>query len=171
MIGEQIKKEKEEISKIKEEIERDKKEVEEAKKKLEEEKKKFNEKKNEAKKKLEEEEKKFNEKENESKKKLEEEEKKFIGKKIEANQSIDTMIALINSGKSEKDVIADIQKELLKLKESMKGEGENPGNQIPKNEIHENVDDNNEAKKEEKLDGAKDSKGNDANSKKKPDKK
>lgn len=153
MIGEQIKKEKEEISKIKEEIERDKKEVEEAKKKLEEEKKKFN------------------EKENESKKKLEEEEKKFIGKKIEANQSIDTMIALINSGKSEKDVIADIQKELLKLKESMKGEGENPDNQIPKNEIHENVDDNNEAKKEEKLDGAKDSKGNDANSKKKPDKK
>ena len=107
----------------------------------------------------------------EAKKKLEEEEKKFIGKKIEANQSIDSMIALINSGKSEKDVIADIQKELLKLKESMKGEGENPGNQIPKNEIHENVDDNNEAKKEEKLDGAKDSKGNDANSKKKPDKK
>ena len=107
----------------------------------------------------------------EAKKKLEEEEKKFIGKKIEANQSIDTMIALINSGKSEKDVIADIQKELLKLKESMKEEGENPGNQIPKNEIHENVDDNNEAKKEEKLDGAKDSKGNDANSKKKPDKK
>jgi len=107
----------------------------------------------------------------EAKKKLEEEEKKFIGKKIEANQSIDTMIALINSGKSEKDVIADIQKELLKLKESMKEEGENPGNQIPKNEIHENVDDNNEAKKEEKLDGAKDSKGNDANSKKKTDKK